>query len=232
MKKSLSTEIKAAYEAPKPLKKETFLRNFRQREISDLDFIIIQAGYVRKSSLLISALALFAAAVLTHLSKDNMLFVMSALMPYTAVSIVSEGMRSQACNMSELEMSARFSPKSIMLARMGYVGGAHMLALAMLTPFCRMAVHTTLLQTALYLLTPYMATAALSLRLIRAAGAKAGEYISLAAAVMVSAAEIVCVKRWYSQIADFWQISFLIIILLTATTYREAKIMLRRSEIV
>ena len=115
MKKNLSTEIKAAYEAPKPLKKETFLRNFRQREISDFDFIIIQAGYVRKSSLLISALALFAAAVLTHLSKDNMLFVMSALMPYTAVSIISEGMRSQACNMAELEMSARFSPKSIML---------------------------------------------------------------------------------------------------------------------
>lgn len=90
--------------------------------------------------------------------KDVM-WGISALLPFAAVSVVTEQNRFHIFLMSELEMAARFSLKSVVLARMEILGIVHLLVLLFLIPVCARLHGASVFQTGLYLLVPYLLTA-------------------------------------------------------------------------
>ena len=159
MDQELKKALQDAFEAPAPKRKEAFLRSVPQPGISNLSFMISQAGYIRKRVWGISGVLFGVAYLGASVLGQDVMWVISALLPFAAVSVVTEQNRFHIFLMSELEMAARFSLKSVVLARMEILGIVHLLVLLFLIPVCARLHGASVFQTGLYLLVPYLLTA-------------------------------------------------------------------------
>ena len=108
----------------------------------------------------------------------------SALTPFLAVLAIAENGRSQLHRMEELELACRVPRRSAVLARMAALGLFHLILLGVLTPV--LAGFAGILRAGLYLLTPYLLTAALGLELTRRIRGRKGLLACGAAAALVS----------------------------------------------
>lgn len=88
--------------------------------------------------------------------------------------------------MEELELSCRISRQGIMLARMVTLGLFHLLLLGILTPALAVWGAVGLVRAGVYLLTPYLLTAALDMELSRRIRGRDGLLACGAAASLVS----------------------------------------------
>lgn len=167
MKQDLKRALRDAFEPPAPEQKDAFLKNMLCPEISNLDFMLSQAGYIRKYVWGISVLIFGIAIGGVWAREKEILWVISALLPFAAVSVVAEYNRSHTFLMSELEMASRFSLKSVVLARMGILGTVHLCLLIFLIPVCTWHHVVSILQTGVYLLVPYLLTTSLGLWAVR-----------------------------------------------------------------
>lgn len=196
MKRDLKLAVKAAFEAPAPRKKEVFLKKInsseyikQNRKITCVQFVGMQILYIRKwvwaVSFLIFAIALFGGCVI----QKNVLWILSAMMPFLALTVVTEMIRSETYGMAELEMATRFSLKSIVLARMGILGLAHLILLfliALTGPKSAAADGAaTTLQMGVYLLVPYLLTDAGGLWLVRKIRGREAVYACFGLAVLI-----------------------------------------------
>lgn len=190
MDRQLKKSIQKAFEAPKPdpQKKERFLRTLPQPQISILQFILIQAAYMRKRSLFFSILLLFPAVIGACFVDRDTLWIVSALVPFLGVLAVAESARSTMYGMSEFEMSTPFSLRSVVLARMSILGFLDLLILCCLIPFCCIGSGVSVLQTGVCLLVPYLLTVNISLWIMRHFRGKEAVYACMSAAVLVSGA--------------------------------------------
>ena len=85
-------------------------------------FVLAQAAYIRKWVWVISVILLGALADIAARWPREALWVAAGMMPFLALTAMQEHLRSSMYNMTELELSTRFSVKSILLARMGLLG--------------------------------------------------------------------------------------------------------------
>ena len=186
MNKKMKNALKEAFEAPSPARKQEFLRGVPPQRVSVFSFMLSQAGYIRKRvlglSLFLFALSLTGACFL----ELDMLWVISAFMPFIALSAVAENSRSMAYGMDELEMSSRFSLRNVVLARMGIMGALHLVLLCLLMPIAHAHGIFTILQVGVYMLIPYLLTDVVSLWTIRNIRGKEGLYSCVGIAVCVS----------------------------------------------
>lgn len=120
-----------------------------------------------------------------YLSK-NMLWCIASFMPLLALTIITESGRSETFGMAEFELSARFSLKSVVLARLGILGIANLILICMLVPFAIMNSETTILQTGIYLICPYLLTVFLGLWVVRKIHGKETIYLCTGIATSVS----------------------------------------------
>lgn len=217
--------LRAAFEAPRPVQKEAFLKKIRQPAISQAEFMLWQASYIRKwvwaVSVLIFGVALTGACVM----EKDMLWEISALMPFAAVTAVTENARSRVYGMAELEQASRFSVKSVLLARMGIVGASHLILLGFLVPLAHRNAVITVLQAGVYLLVPYLLTCVAGLWIVRRMRGPEAVYGCLAAAVLVSGIYLVFEYRisyfWSGQYFGWWS---LVLAALLAADIRELRI--------
>ena len=212
MDQELKKALQDAFEAPAPKRKEAFLRSVPQPGISNLSFMISQAGYIRKRVWGISGVLFGVAYLGACVLGQDVMWVISALLPFAAVSVVSEHHRSYVFQMSELEMAARFSLKSVALARIGILGISHLLLLLFLIPAefvasgtvemvgmvlrtllmlflipaCAWFHTSSLFQTGLYLLVPYLLSADAGLWAVRKTQGQEAIYACVGIAVCVS----------------------------------------------
>lgn len=186
MDRKMKEALKEAFEAPAPTRKQEFLRGVPLQRVSVFSFTLSQAGYIRKRvlglSLLIFVLSLTGACFL----ELDMLWVISAFMPFIALSAVAENSRSMAYGMDELEMSSRFSLRNVVLARMGIMGVLHLALMCLLMPLAYVHSIFTVLQVGVYMLIPYLMTDVVSLWIIRNIRGKEGLYSCVGVAVCVS----------------------------------------------
>lgn len=186
MNRKMKEALKEAFEVPAPTRKQEFLRGVPLQRVSIFSFMLSQAGYIRKRvlglSLFLFVLSLTGACFL----ELDMLWIISAFMPFVALSAVVENSRSMAYGMDELEMSSRFSLRSVMLARMGIMGALHLVLLCLLMPLAYAHSIFTVLQVGVYMLIPYLMTDVVSLWLIRNIRGKEGIYSCVGVAVCVS----------------------------------------------
>lgn len=186
MKAKMKAALREAFEAPEPVRKEAFLRTFPPAQIGHMKFMITQIGYIKKWVWIVSA-AIFAAALngAFALGKD-MLWMLSAMMPFIALAITTENAKSAAYGMEELETASRFSLRSVMLARMGILGFFHMILLCFFVILCRPEGAYAFWQTGVYLTVPYLLTTTLGLAVVRRIRAKESLYVCMGIAVFVS----------------------------------------------
>lgn len=180
------TELQQAFAPPPPKRKREFLRQVSRRQMTFCNFLLSQVCYLKKwvwcATALLFAVSILGAAVLSL----NMVWVIASCSPLLALTVLSENGRSERYQMEELELSTRFSLRSVLLARMAVLGIANLVLLAMLLPVALLNNTLSLLAAGLYILTPYMLTACIGLSIARKFRGKDGLYACMGVSVMVS----------------------------------------------
>ena len=125
-------------ENPDRAQKEAFLSNLMagQLKITVDKMLLIQAKYIRKTAWLTALLLLFAAAMVAKGNPESV-FQIAALTPLLAFVTEIETRRSYAYGMAELEMTTRFSLRSIVFARFLLLGIFDLAVLAGMTMIIR-----------------------------------------------------------------------------------------------
>lgn len=207
MNRYLKQELQKAFEVPMSDQQEKarFLRTLPRTRIRMWQFILTQITYFRKWTLVLSVLFLLPALLSARHIDPNTLWILSALIPFLGLLAVTESTRSAMAGMQEIEMSTRFSLKSVTLARMSVLGLLDVLVLCCLIPLCHISSNLPLLQTGLCLLVPYLLTVNISLFLTRRFHDREAFYGCMFTTVLISAGS------WLLHlIADFiYQLSYL-----------------------
>ena len=187
--KSWKKEIKEAFWAPPPKRKEAFLTEHLHEETSLWEFLISQAGCLSKSTWL-SLAALFGLSLLlggfaADCGKRNAVWMVSALLPFWSCLVTKELLRSRRFGMEELERSAPHSLVEVLLARLCFLGGAELLGLGVLSIL--LGGGSVGVEGSLYLLTPYFLTAFLTLHFLKRCDRENELWYCLLAGILVSA---------------------------------------------
>ena len=221
--KDMKRMLQTAYEAPEPLKKENFLRKLPKAQINHTEFMLLQAAYMKKWVWIVSVLVLGIALKGASFLERNMLGVFSALMPFIALTVTTENTRSAAYGMEELEMASRFSLRSVVLARMGILGGVHFVLICCLIPVSLQNQIYGPLQAGVYLTVPYLLTVIPGLMAARRIHGKESGYVCAGIAVIVSVAFItqgssgvVYREKYFS----WWLAVFLVLIIMLGAEWR------------
>lgn len=191
MNKTLKNALKDSFEAPIPVKKKQFLRSIPIPAISSFEFICSQAAYLPKwiwaFSVIIFAVALVGAMCL----KKDVLWCISSFMPLLALTVITESGRSETYGMAEFELSSRFSLKSVVLARLGILGIANLLLIGLLVLLQFPNGETTIFQTGIYMICPYLLTIFLGLWVVRKVRGREMLYLCSGIAAAVSCGNVV-----------------------------------------
>lgn len=183
------------YQPPAPQRKGAFLERLEPPGLSTWEFLLSQLFYLRPWNWLLAA-AIFAAAL--FLMKNQLpeqIRLVSALLPFAALSTVTELRRSARCQMEELEMASRFSLKTLLLARLTLLGLGNLLLLCALFPLMTGWGKLPLAETGFYLLCPYCLTSLLCLMITRRFRGSESVYLCGGAAAAVS---VLC-SMWQKQ---------------------------------
>lgn len=183
IKKAEKELLQQAFMPPEPRGKRSFMRRMPRQEVGIGTLVLSQASYIRKWVWIVSLLFSLLLVLLTGYVGMDMVWVLSAVMPFAALLIIMEFARSSAYGMAELEMASRFSLRTILLARMVMLGAVQLFGLLLAAPF----LGAFLLWNGVYLLVPYLLTAMLGLMAVRRLPGKEGMYVcgSISACVCV-----------------------------------------------
>ncbi|WP_343248329.1 hypothetical protein [Diplocloster hominis] len=215
MKQIMKQALKDAFEAPEPVGKQAFFKTIRPVKISQFSFLWIQATFIRKTVWALSVILFGIALAGAIFINQDTLWIISSLIPFAALSAVTENARSRVYNMEELEMASRFSLKSVTLARMGIMGLLHLILLGLLIPLSCIQGVTTAIQTGVYLLVPYLLTTVSGLCIVRKIHGKEALYGCMAAAVITSGLNLIlqtAVPVLYQNTRLHWWIAALLIL--------------------
>ena len=214
MNKELKKALKEEFEAPAPTRKREFLRNMQAPHISYLKFVLLQASYIRKWIWVLSFFIFIIAVIGAGYMDKNMLWCISAFVPLLALSVITESGRSELYDMVEFEMSTRFSLKSVVLARLGILGLANFILIYLLIPFAFRNSQTTLFQTSVYIICPYLLTVFLGLWAVRKIRGKESLYLCAGIAICISIGIIMgslSLPAFYEEYNFIWWIISLVI---------------------
>ena len=163
MERKLKEELGRYYEAPAPQRKLEFVRRFGVPHVNLPYLVWMQTRYISKWVWLVSVgicLAIYAA---TYVMEDKYVSAVYGLVPFLVLISVTESTRSYRYGMEELELSARFSLKSIVMARMAMLGVENLALLLVIVNVLgqRAGYHV------FHIMTPYFLTAGGSLYIVR-----------------------------------------------------------------
>ncbi len=154
--------LKEICQTPEPEEKEAFFQGLKERGLTSRrpeainhgDFLLRQFFYVGKWIWLLSAVILLCITGICYGNTGNYPF---AITPLLAVGILVETGRSFRWKMAELEYAARFSLRSVMLARMFLVGIVETAGLIVVICVVRPWFSYSLIRIFLYMMVPYLA---------------------------------------------------------------------------
>lgn len=228
MNKDLKKALSAAFEAPPPQKKRAFFRNVPLNYVNHFSFLLSQAGYIRKTTWALSVAVLALAVAAGRYAPRDAMWVMAALMPFAALTAVSESSRSSLHGMEELELAARFSLKSVIMARMGLIGLAHLVLFCLLAPLARSISGVGLIRTAVYLITPYLLTTLLGLTVVRRVRGREGLYVCGGVSLLVGGLNAALQSELYAPERFPWWLA--VLALLAVFTGREYYNTIKKTE--
>ena len=157
--------------APEPGRKAEFFRRIEKEGLADrrpfamsqAEFLLGQFSYIDKRVWLLSAAVLLLIIVIGRSTTGNELFALTpsaltpfALTPLLAAGILAETGRSYRFKMAELEYTARFSLRSVMLARLFVVGTVDTAGILIAVWAVLPRLSYSLLRVFLYMMVPYL----------------------------------------------------------------------------
>jgi hypothetical protein len=230
--KKIKQTMQAAFSAPKPTKKAAFLAALPYPRTRMLDFLLGQAGYIRKRVWLLSLTVMAAVLLLSRLpilhNTGDLLWLISSFLPFLALAGSAELARSVSCRMAELETSCRYDFSRVILARLVIIGAADVVVFIPVCVFCFGRADANPLLTGLRLFLPFLLTCALSLTALGRLRSRDGVYVSGAAACAASLANILWRGAWAG--ARLLPVAGIAAILLLFWTAREITKIIRKSE--
>lgn len=215
MTRKLKKAIKQGFEVPPPAQKETFLCNIQRPSIGSFEFICLQAAYIRKWIWVFSAMIFAAALIVTEYWEKDILWCVSAFMPLLALTMITECGRSETYGMAEFELSTQFSLKSVVLARFGILGISNLILICVLVPLILVNSKTTMLQTGMYMITPYLLTVFVGLWAVRRVHGKESIYLCTGIAATVSIGDAILYQSFPLLFSEhdliWWSAAFMIL---------------------
>ena len=206
---------------PEPEEKKAFFQGLEERgltarrpeAINQGDFLLRQFLYVGKWIWFLSAVLLLCITGICYGRTGNYPFDLS---PLLAVGILVETGRSFRWKMAELEYTARFSLRSVMLARMFLVGVVETAGLLVVIWVVRPWFSYSLSRVFLYMMVPYLA-ASLSGSVYERKNRSHSGWGSIIICFMSSglfAAAPYCLSSLYEERFSFiWTVAFILIII-------------------
>lgn len=182
--------LKAAFGCPEPRDSAAFFHRHRRMEMSRRELILTQAAWVRPAAWTGSAAVLVLMLLLTGGWSDGTLWLASTAGPLMALLTVAERRRNVRWGMEELEKVCRLPVSTALLARMTALGGFQLLLLLLASPVLAARGHMGVVRAGVYLLTPYLLTAASGLEVSRHTGGVACIALCAAAAMLLTLAAL------------------------------------------
>lgn len=225
MEKELKKALKETMEAPVPERKQEFLRHIEKMQtvtsrISYGKFVTSQFFYIGKRGWLISVLSFAGIYFVCAATDKKVLWAFSAMVPFLAVSFLAESLRSEVCEMAELEMATRFSLRSLIMARMEIMGFAHLLLLGLSVFAGHWLEGMPLLSTGVYLLVPYLLTNTAGLYLARRVRGRECLYAVLAVAVVIAVIPQIAKLLYEEELFIWWLAALGILSVLAAKEWK------------
>lgn len=182
MERRLKEELCRYYEAPKPMRKQAFIRQFGVQKINLPRLVLMQAKYISKWVWLVSIAICVVIYAATHVMEEKYVSMVYGLIPFLVMISLTESTRSYRYGMEELELSTRFSLKSIVMARMAMLGIGNLAVLIVIANILgqREGYHL------LHVLTPYFFTAGGSLYMVRMVRGNESTFFCFTLAIAVS----------------------------------------------
>ena len=212
-----------------PEGKREFFRELRARGLlhrrpvamSHGEFLAVQLFYIEKWVWVLSGMLMLFTILACSRNSGNYPF---ALTPLLAVGILAETGRSYRWKMAELEHAARFSLRSIVLARMFLVGLIDTAGLLTVTAAVRSYLTYSLIRVFLYMMVPYLLAAFLGSLYERKKRTDAGLgsiVICLLSSAVFAAAPIFMSSLYEESLTIIWAAAFILLICCLAVSVRE-----------
>jgi len=227
MERNLKYQLKEYFEAPEPERKKEFIRKLERQPMSLGNMIRIQICYISKHVWVLSAILFMAAVFLNRYVEEKYIGSVYAMIPLLVMLAVTESMRSYRFGMYELETSSRFSLKAVILIRMLILGIGNLAIILVVALVGRQDVFSQII----YMLVPYMITAAGGLMITRRMADREGTYICMAFSMFIAVLTVALPWQFdmmYSQ--DYIGMWIIAGILCTLLIVREVKRTIRMTE--
>lgn len=182
MDHDVKKRLKSACSVPDPERKDHFLKEHRKRELSISDLYRIQLRYISPFVWSISACIVVLLLFIVVYANDNAVWLVSSFVPILSTIASSENHKSEIYQMNELELSARFSLRTIVMIRMSIFGIVHSLILVMIS----LLLNLNVLHSLVYLLVPYLITSNISSLILRHSHGRAALSICLVNSFIIS----------------------------------------------
>ena len=220
-------QLQQAFSMPEPKNKKSFLRSLPKRKVSLGTLIFSQMAYIRMWVWMVSFLLFGVVILAAQYVEQDVIWVLSAFMPFAALVLVLELAKSSVYGMAELEMSSRFSLRTILLARMIMIGMVQLAGLLFSVPMAGM----TLFVNGVYLFVPYLLTTLLGLVAIRRMRGNEGMFVCGSISVVIGMAAPI--SRYVTPVLYEQEnrvVWLLVLILLFVGVVKEYKITMSRLE--
>lgn len=163
MERKRKEELAEYFEAPIPERKRAFVRQLGLQKMNLFHVIAMQARYISKWVWIFSGLFFGCTYWVSQMANITYVSMLLAAIPFLVMISVTETTRSYRYGMEELELSARFSLKSIVFARMMVLGLGNFVVLA--GAFGLLGSNAQI--NIVHIMTPYFLTAGGSFYIVR-----------------------------------------------------------------
>lgn len=217
MDKKLKNALKQSFAPPPAQHKEQFLNSISYPKASLGETIIAQILFIRKRIWLFFMLSVCFAFFYTQFIQvpEHIVAGISAILPFFALCTVMEIYKSASCNMEEIELACKYNLPIIMLMRIGILGTAGFIMLALFVLIAEKS-NFGMFRNIIYISVPYLLSSYLSLFMISKIRAKETIYICAAISGAVSSFVLTAGSRYQSLYnTDFTMIWITLFIILT-----------------
>lgn len=224
MDRKLKEALKQSFTPPPVRRKSEFINSISYPKVRFTEVLVSQIGFIRKRVWLVYILGACLAYFCTMLANvpENIVAIVSAILPILSLCIISEIYRSTAFNVAEIELACKYNLQKITLMRLSILGTSSFI---MLLFFVLIAGQSNfgVFRNLIYIGVPYLLSAYISLVVVLRFHSKETIYVCTAVCSMISVF-ILMASNLYQFIysVDFialWTGAFVMLIALTIFSF-------------
>lgn len=224
MDRKLKQVLKQNFTPPPARHKSEFMNSISYPKARFHEVLFLQIGFIRKRVWLLYIFGVGLAYFYTTFVHvpENIVAVISAILPLFSLCIVTEIYRSTACNMAETELTCKYNLQRITLMRLSILGTVSLGVLIFLVVIASKS-DFGVIRNSVYIGVPYLLSTYISLGIISRFRSKETMYVCTAVCSAVSIF-IMIANNFYQFIysvrfVTLWSSAFIVLIILTLFSF-------------